>query len=395
MLGLIVWRTYVERVFRCARSASDRLVQVLKLIQEVEGITEPTPIFFHLDEAQQALPHNQQYLSSLSVDLIRPPGDPGLKLWVVLMITGLRKLQLELSSGRQAFPISLELLNADQCEQALSGLDPRRLSGWKPSMTLRYLLEDLAGPPRLLELFMACVCKAGNDPDAKVRVKDVVDFLLSGAWINFLLLAHAEETDTAAEPEPEVCFAVAHDMIDAIARGWLRMPLQRPSDMQAFFRCVLVCVMLRETFYLTDTLPYHGAERARCFVPKACMLVTDVLVRAHVCVCCRSRYLTLALKGMRFWLLRRSQANSCSFGPPSTSMQCTRCCFVNLDDLPADPLDTFSGCGGPCRRQSKRRRPLGRTIPAPTRTRLPMSLCFFCSWRSRGCLETRLPRSVS
>lgn len=235
--------------------------QALDLIEEVEGITEPTPVFVHIDEAQEALSDHRSIVALRQMcSMLYKACSSGKNLWVTIIITGVRKLELQLHSATTCRPISLSLLSTQQSIDALRGLAPAKLAAWQPGKYLRFLLDDISGPPRLLETLMACVC---GDRDQRVRVSTVVEWLLSGKVFIRLLVDRAGRRrkgsplciHCGAELSRVDCEGMARNIMQYVRAD---LKLQKPE----FFRAVLASVILQQQWQLADKFAAGGFEVA-------------------------------------------------------------------------------------------------------------------------------------
>lgn len=182
---------------RCSLSLTHVPPQVLSLIQEVEGVSEFSPLFIHLDEAQLLLegPHPPTYLRDLCNEL---KGAWAGALWPVVLVTGLRKFEITTALGTEPLAISLEPLTADDYVHSLRGLHAE-LTDWTPNQHVLHMLEDVAGPPRLLQVLLSEISTPPISSERKIFFGKAIKFLLSGefgalcsyAWFCWLTLWQA------------------------------------------------------------------------------------------------------------------------------------------------------------------------------------------------------------
>ncbi len=152
---------------------SKRLEQVFRVVAATErawrSFDGPIAVIIHLDEVQRLL--DQQLDANDAARLVGSvvntltnalwAANNSIKLFPIVYVSGLSKsLVQSTASAAKPIPISLPLLSAEDCDSIVRSVFSFS-DDWKPSAALSRALRCIAGPPRLLQLFL-CALQAGG-----------------------------------------------------------------------------------------------------------------------------------------------------------------------------------------------------------------------------------------
>ncbi len=233
----------------------NRLEQVFRLVAGTErawrSFTGPIAVIIHLDEVQRLL--DQRLDADGAARLVGSAvntmanvlwaANNSIKLFPIFYVSGLSKTLVQsTASAAKPIPISLPLLYAEDCDSIVRSVFSFS-DDWKPSAALSRALRCIAGPPRLLQLFL-CALQAGGSLD---NIHDAyalpIDFALLKALLNDL--------------KWQVCTSALYRCLCALPKFRLvtfTANIASGSENLELFHHIAALVMLRHPVSLTTNL---------------------------------------------------------------------------------------------------------------------------------------------
>eukprot|EP01104_Vermistella_antarctica_P010852 TRINITY_DN2937_c1_g1_i2.p1 TRINITY_DN2937_c1_g1~~TRINITY_DN2937_c1_g1_i2.p1 ORF type:complete len:426 (-),score=53.99 TRINITY_DN2937_c1_g1_i2:51-1328(-) len=135
------------------------IFEFFDIIEAVDGGSD-TLVVIHIDETNALrVPASLEKLGQL-VSSIWSAGNMSTSLCVVVLLSGTRRLALqEMPSSSTVEMLPIDVLKAADYTEILRGVF-KLGDAWVPSKYLHMLLEDIEGPPRLLQLLLAVGARA-------------------------------------------------------------------------------------------------------------------------------------------------------------------------------------------------------------------------------------------